>query len=100
MSHHGSQIPEELNEWFNRKQPSMDELKAKVEAAEKQFGATGRFPDGKLNDNDEGEIRLGMAVHEGRVIMNFGENPIKWIGFTKEQAKLIGETLIKKSEEL
>lgn len=100
MSHHGNQIPEDFSSYFRPKQPTMDELRAKVEAAEKQFGATGRYPDGKLNENDEGEISLGIATHEGKVIMNFGDNPIKWIGFTKEQAKIIGEALIKKSEEI
>lgn len=102
MSHHGNQIPEELNEYFNqnRKQPSKDAWAEMVRKYEKQFGATGRYPDGKLNENDEGEIALGIATHEGKVIMNFGDNPIKWIGFTKEQAKLIGESLIKKSEEI
>ncbi len=59
------------------------------------FGATGKFPNGKLNENDEGEIRIGIrADSNGIVTMNFGK-PTAWIGFTKKQAYQIGELLIK-----
>lgn len=63
----------------------------------KKLGATGQFPDGKLTNTDEGEIRVGIAQVDGRVVMNFGK-PIEWIGFTKEQAKQIAESLIKNSK--
>lgn len=56
------------------------------------LGATGNFPDGKLNENDEGEIMVGITSAEDRVILNFGK-PVHWIGFTKEQAKQISFSL-------
>lgn len=58
------------------------------------LGATGNFPDGKLNENDEGEIMVGITSAEDRVILNFGK-PVHWIGFTKDQAKQIAESLLK-----
>jgi len=65
----------------------------------KDFGATGKFPGGKLVEHDEGEILFGVAIKDNTVIINFGKS-IKWIGMNKEQAKELGELLIKKSEGL
>lgn len=62
------------------------------------LGATGNFPEGKITDDDEGEIRIGITKKDDTVIIDFGK-PIAWIGFTKEQAKDIGEALIKKATE-
>lgn len=61
-------------------------------------GATGQFPDGKLSDNDEGEIMIGIAVYRGKVLFNFGK-PVQGIGFTPEQAEQIGRDLINKARE-
>jgi len=72
MSHHGSKD-------FENTDFSMNGLK-------KILGETGKFPDGKLNENDEGEIRLGMTVKDGVLIINFGK-PIEWIGLEKKQVK-------------
>lgn len=60
------------------------------------LGATGNFPDGKITDDDEGEIRIGITRKDDTVVIDFGK-PIAWIGFTKEQAKEIGETLIRRA---
>ena len=63
-----------------------------------QLGATGQFPDGKLSDNDEGEIMIGIAVYRGKVLFNFGKS-VRGIGFTPEQAEQIGRDLINKARE-
>lgn len=57
------------------------------------LGATGNFPDGKITDDDEGEIRIGITEKDGIVIVDFCK-PLSWIGFTKEQALQIAQTLI------
>lgn len=62
------------------------------------LGATGNFPDGKITNDDEGEIRIGITTKDDTVVLDFGK-PVAWIGFTKEQAKEIGELLIKRSQE-
>lgn len=63
-----------------------------------QLGATGQFPEGKLSDNDEGEIMIGIAVYRGKVLFSFGK-PVQGIGFTPEQAEQIGRDLINKARE-
>lgn len=76
--------PRKLMESFNRP-PSPPNL-----------GATGKFPDGKLNDDDEGEIQIGLTEKDGVVVLDFGK-PVSWVGFSKEQAKEIGQMLIDKA---
>lgn len=62
------------------------------------LGPTKYFPDGKLNKDDEGEIRIAITAHEDKVIIDFGSK-VTWIGFTKEQAIEIGNLLIQKASE-
>jgi hypothetical protein len=50
-----------------------------------QFGATGDYPHGKMNVEDEGGIILGIAHDKGNVIINFGK-PCAWIGMPPEEA--------------
>jgi hypothetical protein len=59
------------------------------------IGATGKFPDGKINEKDEGELQFAMTVSDGRLIMNFGK-PVAWIGFEKEQVEELISYLTKK----
>jgi hypothetical protein len=63
------------------------------------LGATGKFPEGKLNHNDEGEIALGITTKDGKIVMDFGK-PTHWIGFTKEQALMIASSLIERANNL
>ncbi len=59
-----------------------------------QFGATNKYPEGKLNETDEGEIQLGVT-HDpkiGKVIINFGK-PVAWIGFSGAQAMDLARSL-------
>lgn len=62
------------------------------------LGATRRFPDGKMHWSDEGELRLAIFAHEGKVVINFG-SPVSWIGFDAEQAEAIAASLIARAEE-
>lgn len=95
MSHHGSILSDYFNEnkdELKKFQPSQEaDLSELIYSQEKKpkaitFGATGEFPDGKLNELDEGGIRFGITVVDGKLIMNFGAKPITWIGFTKAEA--------------
>lgn len=106
MAHHSSEPSDALRALFN--QAPKDDLativarvqadeKAKIEA--QQFGATGKFPLGKLTPEDEGEIRIGITHTNpeggalGKVIIDFGK-ATTWIGFTAEQAHEIARTLL------
>lgn len=56
------------------------------------LGPTGKFPRGKLTENDEGELRIAVGSRNGAVVMDFGK-PTSWIGFTPEQADQIADSL-------
>lgn len=64
-----------------------------------QLGPTGKFPEGHLNEDDEGEIQIAIGIENNKVVINFGK-PIAWIGFTPEQADQIAFSLIEKSSKL
>ncbi len=64
-----------------------------------RLGGTGNYPDGKINKNDEGEIRFGVANVDGKVILNFGK-PVAWVGMNPDDARRLADMLIKKANEL
>lgn len=64
----------------------------------KSFGPTGQFPRGKLNPQDEGELRMGVSVDQGTVILAFGKT-VSWLGLTPAIARELGETLIARADE-
>ncbi len=109
MAHHGSNpfegfSSEELSKMgmdeFRKSMPKEQAQRINevlAAAKEPSLGATGNFPDGKLNASDEGEIMVRIASIEDRVVIDFGK-PIHWVGFTKEQAAQIAESLIKHSK--
>lgn len=48
---------------------------------ENKLGATGKFPLGKLNPEDEGELRMAVAADliNNRIVIEFGK-PTQWLG--------------------
>jgi hypothetical protein len=56
------------------------------------------FPDGKLNEEDEGEIGVAIGIEDGRVIIMFPK-PVAWFGLPGEQSIEMGRTLIKRGRE-
>lgn len=62
------------------------------------FGPTGKFPRGKLNEDDEGELTMGVAADGGTVILNFGK-PVAWVGLPPALARELAASLIKKADE-
>lgn len=63
------------------------------------LGPTGRFPDGKLTEADEGETRFQIGVVKGKVVLNFG-GPTHALGFTPEQALGLADLLRKHARSL
>lgn len=41
------------------------------------LGATGKFPEGKVSEHDEGALRFGIAEAEDYIVVNFG-TPVAW----------------------
>lgn len=66
-----------------------------------KIGPTGKFPEGKVNKDDEGEIQILVGREEAKnvVVLKFGK-PIAWIAFGPTQAKAIANLLIKHAEAL
>jgi len=63
-----------------------------------KLGATGDFPLGKMNNDDEGGLKLGVTHTKdpAMVILNFG-TPVAWLGLTPKQARSLGLLLIKRA---
>ncbi len=64
-----------------------------------KFGATGDFPRGKFSEDDEGELRLGIAVKDRTVLINFGK-PVVWIGLDKNGAIEFAENILKRAKDI
>ena len=62
-------------------------------------GATGDFPKGKLNKDDEGGINILISAENGRVRIDFGK-PLEWIAMNYVQALGLADVIIKKAREL
>lgn len=57
-----------------------------------KLGPTGEFPGGKLGPNDEGELKIAIAVKDGRIVIMFGKQ-IEWLGLRPGDARKIAEAL-------
>lgn len=63
------------------------------------LGATGKYPHGKIADNDEGEIKIGITTMNEKVVIDFGKQ-IWTVGFTADQAISIASVLVKRAMEI
>lgn len=63
------------------------------------LGATGKFPEGKLTDSDEGEIKVAIGSKDGKVVINFGTQVV-WVGLNPEQAHNLAQSLLEKANEI
>ena len=106
MAHHGPNRFDEKDESELRRSlvedaedPDETDFSKFIPSGEKpDLGATGKYPEGKLREDDEGEIALGIAVHKGKIIMDFGGD-MGWVGFTPEQSRQIASILQKRAKE-
>ena len=60
------------------------------------IGPTGKFPDAKLEPEDQGELKIGVTVKDGRVILAFGKE-LAWIGFLPDQADQVAALLMQQA---
>jgi hypothetical protein len=81
---------------FDGTWPSIDDLKSFQPWNKKPFGATGTFPQGVLNDGDEGALKMGIAFdkQDGLVHIEFGK-PVAWTAFPPEVAINFAKSLLK-----
>ena len=66
-----------------------------------KLGATGQYPEGKLNPDDEGEIAFAIGADKPnkKVLIDFGK-PVAWIAMTPDQATQFARILIEKALEI
>jgi len=85
MSHHSSELDGAM----------------KIQALEQFLGATGKFPRGKIDRLDEGQIKFAIAAdHDTKtVLINFGKS-IAWLGMTSDEAIDLGNLLRDKGIEI
>ena len=86
MSHHGN------TQFDNNQDGSLDKFRDILRQEQKRL--QGEFPEGRLNQQDEGALALTVGHEKGKVVMMFAQ-PTAWIGFTPNQAMDIAQTLIK-----
>lgn len=81
---------------FDGTWPSIEVLKAFQPWNKRPLGATGNFPQGKLDDTDQGELRLGVAYDKlnGIVRIDFGK-PVAWLGLGPPEAFAFAKMLLK-----
>ena len=67
----------------------------------RQTGATGNYPLGRLNDDDQGGLKMGVAAdhQNGIVHVDFGK-PVAWLGLDKGTALGLADMLRKHAESL
>jgi hypothetical protein len=60
------------------------------------LGATNRYPQDVLNEDDEGELRMGVRRDpvDGLVHVDFGK-PVAWLGLPPENAIALARALLK-----
>lgn len=63
------------------------------------LGATGRYPQGKLNEDDEGELQFGIARDGSKIVFNFGKS-VHWIAMDTALAKQIAALLMKHVDDI
>lgn len=78
---------------FEGRFPTSEEMLAFKPWNKREFGATGQFPEGKENPEDEGELRFGIAHDQDNVLINFGK-PVAWLAFPPEAARNLAMLLL------
>jgi hypothetical protein len=62
-----------------------------------ELGATGEFPEGKLTEDDEGELKMAIGHNGNLVFINFGK-PIKWMGMNPSEALQMAKIITEHAE--
>lgn len=63
------------------------------------LGPTGKFPAGKISEDDCGQMRVGITHENGNVIVDFGA-PMVWIGMPPHQAREFAQAILLHAEAL
>ena len=94
MAHHGQNPFEGAEPEVFKK---MKENLKRLDVAN-ALGDTGRYPQGALTKDDEGELKFAVVRHGNKIVLSFGK-PVEWIGFDSDQAIELAQLLIKRAGE-
>ena len=59
-----------------------------------QPGATGEYPQGMLNPDDEGALKIAVSEEKGNVAIHFGK-PVSWLAMSPQQIRDFAITLLR-----
>jgi hypothetical protein len=81
---------------FDGTWPSIESLKTFKPWNKRLVGATGKFPQGHLNDSDQGELRMAVGFDklDGIVRVEFGK-PVAWLGLPPPEARQLAQLLLR-----
>lgn len=57
------------------------------------------YSDGKLNNNDEGDLKIAVFIKDGRLIIDFGKD-LSWLGFDKKTLRAFIDGLENKYKQI
>ena len=82
---------------FDGTWPSIEEIRGFKPWNKRPIGATGRHPQGMLDETDQGELKIGVAFDEldGVIKIDFGK-PVAWIGWPPPEAAKFAMLLLSK----
>jgi hypothetical protein len=63
------------------------------------LGPTNKFPQGKLNTQDDGELQLAISSAQGNVIIHFGTK-VSWLGLPPTEARAFARALLKHADKI
>jgi hypothetical protein len=56
-----------------------------------------KYPEGKLDETDEGELDIKVYNHdEDTIVIDFGKN-LSWIGMNREQAQIFALNILRRA---
>jgi hypothetical protein len=84
---------------FRGEWPDVEELRGFRTWTQDPRGPTNRFPRGKVNEHDEGELKLAVYHKDGTVFMDFGK-PTAWLGLDKKAAREMAALLMEHADHL
>lgn len=64
-----------------------------------KLGATGEFPRGKFDADDEGQLAFAIGVKDRTVLVDFGK-PVARIGMSRDEAMAFAAGLIAYAERI
>lgn len=62
-------------------------------------GPTGKFPHGRLNDSDRGELAAGLTIRGDKLVMTFGTS-VTFLAMTADQAEHLARLLVERAKTL